>query len=355
MAAWHFGSRPSFFFLQSRHCYGIKLSMKSTLALLLALSLTTIAQAEEASKPSVFVAPLDGDTSQILGWQPALGEGLAEMLITELTRLNKFEVLESTALKELVDEIRLGEAGYVNEKEKVDKGGFAGADFMLRGKVTRFGSKSERIGLGGFVPGSVGNLGIKMNNSDVRIDWRLVDTYTRKIVKSGSVTAAEKGGGFDIGVGIKGTGGRIGYDNHEFMNSALGKAAAKAVTNVVHEVAAIDLPQSGRVKSKAQAQGQQDAAHQAATAAAKATPGKVLAVINKTTLVVSLGSKHGLKMGDKLMLYESFETKDDKGVVVFTEDKLVGEVTMDSVQEDRSKVIYGGDLEVKSGWTVKAK
>ena len=329
--------------------------MKSTLALLLALSLTTIAQAEEASKPSVFVAPLDGDTSQILGWQPALGEGLAEMLITELTRLNKFEVLESTALKELVDEIRLGEAGYVNEKEKVDKGGFAGADFMLRGKVTRFGSKSERIGLGGFVPGSVGNLGIKMNNSDVRIDWRLVDTYTRKIVKSGSVTAAEKGGGFDIGVGIKGTGGRIGYDNHEFMNSALGKAAAKAVTNVVHEVAAIDLPQSGRVKSKAQAQGQQDAAHQAATAAAKATPGKVLAVINKTTLVVSLGSKHGLKMGDKLMLYESFETKDDKGVVVFTEDKLVGEVTMDSVQEDRSKVIYGGDLEVKSGWTVKAK
>ena len=329
--------------------------MKTTLALLAAITLTTLAQAEDASRPSIVVAPLDGDTSQILGWQPALGEGLAEMLVTELTRLNKFEVLESTALKELVDEIRLGEAGYVNEKERVDKGGFAGADFMLRGKVTRFGSKSERIGLGGFVPGSLGNLGVKMNNSDVRIDWRVVDIYTRKIVKSGSATAAEKGGGFDIGVAVNGSGGRIGYDNREFMNSALGKAAAKAVTNLIHDVALIDLPQSGRLKSKAQAQGQQDAARQAAAAAVKATPGKVLAVINKTTLVVSLGSKHGLKMGDKLLLYETTETKDDKGAVVFTEEKLVGEVTLDNVQEDRSKVVYNGDVEAKSGWTVKAK
>ena len=42
-------------------------------------------------------------------------------------------------------------------------------------------------------------------------------------------------------------------------------------------------------------------------------------------------------------------------MVVFSEDKLVGEITMDSVQEERSKAIYSGDLEVKAGWTVKAK
>ena len=47
--------------------------------------------------------------------------------------------------------------------------------------------------------------------------------------------------------------------------------------------------------------------------------------------------------------------KDDKGTVVFTDEKLVGEVTVQSAQEERSKVSYSGDREVKPGWTVKAK
>src|SRR5207249_11290968 len=113
---------------------------------------TWSAHGEQSTKPSIFVAPLDGDTSQILGWQPALGEGLAEMLTTELGKLGKFDVLESTALPELVKEIGLGEQGFVAEGEKVEKGGFAGADFMFRGKVTRFGSQQKGLDLGGFAP-----------------------------------------------------------------------------------------------------------------------------------------------------------------------------------------------------------
>ena len=73
------------------------------------------------------------------------------------------------------------------------------------------------------------------------------------------------------------------------------------------------------------------------------------------TIIVSLGSKHGFKPGDKLNLYETTEVKDDKGAVVFTDEKLVGEVTVQSTQDERSKVSYSGDQEVKAGWTVKAK
>jgi curli biogenesis system outer membrane secretion channel CsgG len=309
----------------------------------------------EKSLPTLFVAPLDGDVTQILAWQPALGEGLAEMLITEISRLNKFQVLESTALKELVDEIRLGEAGFVNEQERVEKGGFAGADFMLRGKVTRFGSNEKNIGLGGFAPGGLGNLGLRTTTADVRIDWRLVDVYSRKVLKTGAVNASHKGGGFDIGVAVKGAGGNIGFGNQDFMNSALGKATAKAVTNLVQDVAVVSLPESGRSRSKAQAAQKQQPATQAAADALKQTPGKVLAVVNKTTLIVSLGSKQGFMAGDKLKLYELQELKDDKGAVVFAEEKLAGEITLDSVQEDRSKASYAGSLDVKAGWTVKAQ
>lgn len=93
----------------------------------------------------------------------------------------------------------------------------------------------------------------------------------------------------------------------------------------------------------------------AATDALRHTPGKVLAAASKDTIIISLGSKQGFKEGDKLNLYQTNDVKDDKGNVVFTDEKLVGEITLSSVQEDKSRASYSGDLTVQQGWTVKAK
>lgn len=333
--------------------------MNRVFSICILLSVTCVALAQNtpgaATQPTIFVAPLDGDPTQIIGWQPALGEGLAEMLVTELGKLGKFQVVESTALKELADEIKLGEAGYVNEQERVEKGGWSGADFMFRGKVTRFGSNQKGVGLGGFVPRNFGNLGLKLTTSDVRIDWRIVDVHNRRVLKAGQAVGSHKGTGFDIGANIGGRGGNIGFENHEFMNSALGKATVKAVETIMADVSGVSLPESGRRINQAQIAQQVQGAAQAAVTALRGTPGKVLAVVNKSTLIVSLGSNQGFKNGDKLKVYEALEIKDDKGVVVFTEEKLAGEMTLDAVQEDRSKGTFLGSAEVKSGWTVKAQ
>jgi curli biogenesis system outer membrane secretion channel CsgG len=322
---------------------------------ILAAGITSRALAEDGGQPTLFVAPFSGSTAAIQYWQPAMGEGLSEMLITELGKINKFQVLESTELGALKEEIKMGEDGWVQQNEKVEKGGFAAADFMFVGKVTRFGSKQTKVGLGGFVPGSLGNLGVRQSDADVRIDWRLVDAANRKIIKTGSSTASKKGLGFDVGVGVNGHGGGIGFDNREFMESALGKATVLALKQITDEVGPIPLPESGRRKQKAGAANQQAAAANAAAQALRATPGKVLAVAAKDAVIVSLGSNQGFKAGDKLNLYETVDTKDASGAVVFTEEKLVGEVVLQSVQEDRSKASYAGNLDVKSGWTVKAK
>jgi curli biogenesis system outer membrane secretion channel CsgG len=311
--------------------------------------------AQDSSLPSLIVAPFSGDVTYIQYWQPALGEGLSEMLITELSKLNKFQVLETTQLGALKDEIKMGQDGWVEQSEKVEKGGFAAADFMFTAKVTRFGSKESKIGLGGFVPHNIGNLGVRQSVSDVRIDWRLVDAATRKIIKAGSASAEQKGTGFDIGVNIGGSGGRVGFDNKEFMNSALGKATVAALSQITGEISSLPLPESGRHKQKATQANQQATAASAAAEALRQTPGKVLAVVGKDAIIVSLGAKQGFKAGDKLNLYETTDIKDDKGAVVFTEEKLVGEITILSAQDDRSKASYSGDREVKAGWTVKAK
>lgn len=312
-------------------------------------------RAQDSGLPALIVAPFSGNTTAIAYWQPALGEGLAEMLVTELAKLNKFQVLENSQLGVLKDEMKLGEDGYVAAGEQVEKGGWAGADFMFTGKVTQFGNKETKVGLGGFVPGNLGNLGLKQTLANVRIDWRLVDAATRKIIKTGSAAGEQKGGGFDVGVNIGGRGGRIGFDNKEFMDSALGKATVKALVSMTSELRGTPLPESGRHKQKAGAAGAQAAAQAAAVAAVKATPGKVLALAGPGVVVVSLGSQQGFKTGDKLNLYETVDTKDEKGEVVFTDEKLVGEITLQAVQEERSKAACDANLAVKAGWVVKGK
>lgn len=313
------------------------------------------ALAAENELPSLIVAPFSGDRTHIQYWQPALGSGLAEMLVTELAKINKFTVLETIQLDVLKDEIREGQDGWVDAEQAVEKGGFAAADFMFTAKVTRFGHKESKIGLGGFVPGNLGNLGVKQSTSDVRIDWRLVDASSRKIIKTGSATAAEKGTGFSVGVNVGGHGGNIGFDNKEFMDSALGKATVTALAQITSEMSGVTVPESARSKGKMSKAGQQASAAAAAAEALRNTPGKVLAVVSKDALIVSLGSKQGFKDGDKLKLYETVETKDDKGTVVFSEEKLAGEITLQAVQEERSKASYSGNQMVKVGWVVKAK
>jgi curli biogenesis system outer membrane secretion channel CsgG len=308
-----------------------------------------------ADLPACFVAPFGGDTTAIQFWQPAMGAGLGEMLTTELGKINKFQMLEVSQLQELKNEINLGEDGWVDQNQKVDKGGFSAADFMFTAKVTKFGNKQQKIGLGGFGGSALGALGIKTTTADVRIDWRLVDVATRKIIKTGSAEETQKGLGFSIGGIGGGAGGLIGFDNSEFMDSALGKATVRAMATIVAEVRAIPLPESGRVKQKSASTQKASAATQAVAQAAHSTPGKVLAIAGKDSVIISLGTKQGFKNGDKLNLYETVDTKDDKGNVVFSDEKLVGEVTISAAQEDRSRAAYAGDLIVQQGWVVKGK
>jgi hypothetical protein len=139
------------------------------------------------------------------------------------------------------------------------------------------------------------------------------------------------------------------------MDSALGKATVAALGQITGELGPTPLPESGRQKMRAAQNAAATAEVNTALQALRNTPGKVLAVAGKDAVIVSLGSKHGFKPGDKLSLYETVEIKDDKGAVVFTDEKLVGEVILQSVQDERSKASYAGNLELKSGWVVKGK
>lgn len=170
------------------------------------------------------------------------------------------------------------------------------------------------------------------------------DHYGTTANRGAAANKSSKGSSQPVGDNAAGGGEVIGYDNSLFMASALGKAAAQAVNSASEQLAVFNLPESAR-RTKAEA----------ANEALKHTPGKVLAVAGKDAIIISLGSNQSFKDGDHLNLYQPVDIKDEKGNVVFTDEKLVGELTLESVQADRSRASCAGDLTVQQGWVVKAK
>src|SRR5207302_9117061 len=169
------------------------------------LSLTAVlfaspSQAADKAVPTISVAKTEARS--VAYWQPAMGDGLAQMLITELTGLHNFKVLESVALDDLRAERQLGESGEVSQAESVKKGQWKGADYTFKSTVTRFGNKENTYGGGGygprlpFVPG--GGFSVTKTENEVQIDWRIIDNASREIVVSGRADGIEKGSGFNF-------------------------------------------------------------------------------------------------------------------------------------------------------------
>src|SRR5437016_14548204 len=139
-------------------------------------------EAADAILPTISVAKTEA--SSVASWQPAMGEGLAQMIITELTKLPNFKVLESVALEDLRAERALGESGEVSQAESVKKGQWKGADYTFKSTVTRFGSKENTYG-GGAGPrlpfGGFGGFAVRKSENEVQIDWRVIDNASREI------------------------------------------------------------------------------------------------------------------------------------------------------------------------------
>ena len=388
--------------------------MKSFIIAVLLLGLSLTAQAGETPTPStaapaIYIAPLTAEDGQVPNWAPYIGKGIAKMIITSLSGSGRFKVIDTTLTDDLAQDLK----SIVPSRQKNGSAARPAVDLIFHGKVSQFGSKSS-----GFNVKEIFNLsslpggGPKAVNAAIRIDWALVDANTQTVVTNGSTQFSERGFGFDLAsaggtpgkamtspwarlgmavatnvadqttgvVGVVHDSSNVDYGNALFMKSALGLATCKAVTNVIEALNAANLPEMDPSRARVQIE-TKEAPIQTAASAVAATPslgraspahaatpatsqsetpappitGKVVAVVNKGTIIVSIGSKNGLKNGDKVDLFQTIDLKDDKGVVVFSEEKQAGEITLESVQEEKSKGNYAGDLAIKSGWIVKIK
>ena len=316
-----------------------RVSSSGILSLIGVAGLAINVVAADKKIPTISVAP--SKAQDVAYWQPTMGEGLAQMLVTEFNNLPNFKILESLALDDLRAERQLGESGEVSEAESVKKGQWKGADYTFKSVVTRFGAKENSYGGGSWLPG-VPRVGIRTTENEVQIDWRIIDNATREVVQgaSGRASGKEKGTSFNFS---SWTGGGFS-NNREFRDSALGKATMKAIADIVEQVKKLDVGPGGRTLAA------EGAAAEKASAL-RNVKGSVQMVDGKE-IWVSLGSKNGFQKGDKLKIYKPVDKKNSKGVVVATTYEVVGEITLSKVQKDKSMGEYSGAGQISEDWAV---
>ncbi len=103
-------------------------------------------------------------------------EAFTEMLQTALVKTRRFEVVERTALDEILTEQGLAATGIVNEDTGAITGKIRGVDFLLIGTVTKCGFTKQ--------PVQVGNYKQEKTTLELGIDFRLTDVNTGRIVLS---------------------------------------------------------------------------------------------------------------------------------------------------------------------------
>jgi len=308
---------------------------------LLAIALGSVqSQGADTRVPTISVAKTEA--SSVAGWQPAMGEGLAQMIITEMANLPNFKVLESVALEDLRAERALGESGEVAQSESVKKGQWKGADYTFKSTVTRFGSKDSNFGGGGIpvpTPFGIGggHFAVKKSENEVQIDWRIIDNASREIVSgaTGRAVGVEKGTGFNFGA----LGGSGFSNSREFMDSALGKATMKALAQIIDRVKTLNVGPGARTLNN-QAEAAQN------SAAIRNVKGVVKMVVGPE-IWVSLGAGNGFGKGDKIKIYQPVEKKNKKGEVVATTYEPVAEIILTKVQKDKSMGTYTGSAKIE--------
>lgn len=133
-----------------------------------------------ANKPVVGI----GEITSNVGGNP---QSFQTMLETAISQTNKFELMERSRMDDLLSEQALSAGGLTQGSG--DIGGLSGVDYLVYGSITKLGTKSDAVALGGIAAGG--------QKSEMSVDIRIVDASTGSIRIAKTVQKqASSGGGF---------------------------------------------------------------------------------------------------------------------------------------------------------------
>jgi curli biogenesis system outer membrane secretion channel CsgG len=282
-------------------------------------------------------------STSYFGTNVDVGKGIVDMLVTQLVKDGKYSVIERKQLDKILSEQNFSNSDRANNATAAKLGKILGVDAIIVGSVTQFGRDDKSVGVGGGAFGGfgskygLGRVGKKEAKAVVGINARMIDTETGEILtvaegigqsdRSGLLVGGAGGGGG------AGAGGAVSMASSNFAQTILGEATNKAVQDVAVKLAA----------------------------SASSIPQKTIAIeglvadVSGNSLVLNIGSKSMLRVGDRLSVERSGrEIRDPaSGKVIRRMTTRLGDITITEVDQESSVGTFSGTGPVKVGDIVK--
>jgi curli biogenesis system outer membrane secretion channel CsgG len=258
-----------------------------------------------------------------------IGEGLAEMLTTELIKTGRFTVVERQALGDVVREQELGQSGLVSKGTAVVPGRLIGAQFVVRGAVTEFEVKASGGG-GGVTTGQSFSTAARLQNAHVALDLRLIDTSTGQVIAShraAKIVPAASGA-----FAAQTSGVRFGAD--AFYSTPIGQATRAAIQDALQFIVAT-TPLKTSISSSYS-----------------------IVKVEGGVAYINAGTNMNVREGDEFGVFSKGEdlVDPDSGLSLGSTEQQIGSIRVTSVQEKFSiATIVSGGGSIKRGDRVKAR
>jgi len=316
----------------------VKTKVLSVVAVLLVASLA--AQGADRKKR---VAILDFEygtvksgVAAMFGSDVDVGRGISDLLVKHLVQDGTYSVIERHALDKILAEQNFSTSDRANPSSAAKIGKLLGVDAIIVGSITQFGGENKNTKVGGGGGGwggfGLGGVGHTKSKAIVSIDARIVDIDTGEILgvadgkgeSSRSSTSLLGGGGNWHGFG----GGNVDFGSSDFQETIIGEAVK----------AAVDQLSTGIIADNTKVE------------ARKISVEGLVAFVDVGKVVLNVGAKSGLKIGDQLQVSRvSQEIKDPAtGKVIRRMTNQIGTIEISDVDDVSAvgKIISGTGFKI---------
>lgn len=261
------------------------------------------------------------NSAALFGTNIDVGKGITDLLVRHLVQDGTYSVIERQAMAKILAEQNFSNSDRADQNSAAKIGRLLGVDAIIVGSITQFGNDNKNTNVGGGGGGwggfGIGGFSHKKSKAVVQVDARLVSIDTAEIlgVASGKGESSREstsllgGGGGWHGWG----GGAVDFGSSDFQQTIIGEAVNQAVVQMTSELVA-DAPK---------------------LVARTITVEGVVAAVDGGQVVLNIGSKAGLKVGDQLTVKRvTREIKDPtSGKVLRKMSSEIGVIKLTDVDE----------------------
>lgn len=312
-------------------------------AVLVYLLLFVFALTANATQRKKRVAIMDFDYATVhsavagmFGTDVDVGKGIADLLVKNLVKDGTYSVIERKSLDKILAEQNFSTSDRANPASAAKIGKLLGVDAIIVGSITQFGGENKNTKVGGGGGGwggfGLGGVGHSKSKAIVNVDARVVNIDTGEIEavaeghgeSSRSSTSLLGGGGNWHGWG----GGNVDFGSSNFQETIIGEAVKQAVDQMSGEVVK-GYEKVGVRTVKVEG---------------------LVAFVQPDKVVLNVGGKSGLKVGDQLTIERvSQEIKDPAtGKVIRRMSSQIGMVQVTDLDEQsaEAKIVTGNGFKV---------